>query len=331
MRRIAAIAVVIVLGVVLAAACQKSGGDPESGADAGADQPDADPAPGGPDGGTQEVSCSSVRQLATYPWGVPGGTYFGTGPNAPPNDVTIGVLADDFSPSSHLTVEVWFGSGVQAPAQRMFRPGDSYFTCDVCLTMSEGCSGGPCKTTFFAQGGQLQLGRAVPNANVGGIRANAQNLLLVEWSLDQDRPIHGGRCVQISTVNMDVDWGSVAECSGDFCSSGSSCCEGAPYCTNGTGGPTRFCSGLCGASGDGCGGADACCDGFKCFLGTCISDSCAGDSCTTGMDGGGGCCGAAPYCTSDSKCRPTCGDPGSMCGTSGDCCAGLTCQAGTCT
>jgi hypothetical protein len=271
-----------------------------------------------------------VRQLSSYPWGVPGGTYFGTGQNAPPNDVLLGVLADDFSPSAHLSVEVWFGSGIAAPTSRTLSPSDRYQSCDLCVTMSEGCAGGPCKTTFFAQGGQLSLSRADRSDAVGGIRATAQNLLLVEWSLAQDRPIDGGRCVQISSVNLDVDWGSSAECSGDFCSSGSGCCADAPYCTNSTGTQTRFCSSLCGASGDGCGGANDCCDGFTCFLGTCISDSCAGDSCTTGMDGAGGCCGAAPYCTSDSKCRSQCGDAGSLCGTTGDCCTGTTCQAGTC-
>jgi hypothetical protein len=231
-----------------------------------------------------------------------------------------------------LTVEVWPGPGGAEPAPSFihnFSTAERYKTCESCVLMGEGCTTSPntCKTYFFAQAGQLQVSEAGRAEASGRLKASGSNIILAEWSMANDAPVANGRCVEISNFKMDAEWGSGGACSGDACGSG--CCADSPYCSLGNNNIGRYCSDYCGESGDGCTGPNDCCTGYSCFLGTCIVESCGGDSCSQGFDAGGGCCGQNPYCVDD-RCTSVCGAAGTGCGGDLDCCSGHSCVSGTC-
>jgi hypothetical protein len=311
-------------------ACQSGDDDdgqpPGGGADSGPGGGDGGGG-GEADGGVAALQCSTVRQLDRYPWGITAGTYLAE------YQLLLGIAADDLeSPLSQLTLEVWPGPGggspPSIPADRTFTTSSKYNTCDVCLLMAEGRAGNTCQTYFFPQAGSVRVSEA--SAQAGKLTGSGSNLVFREWSIATDAPVPGGRCVELVSFDLAAEWGEGGTCSGDECGPDGQCCADSPYCSLGNDNIGHYCSDYCGASGDSCLGADDCCDGFTCFLGTCIRDGCAGDSCSVGLDEGGGCCGEAPYCTSDSRCRPTCGDSGEECGGDLDCCTGLSCAAGTC-
>jgi hypothetical protein len=311
---------------VLLAAC--SGGD--TNAD---DLKKADASIGGDatvDAGTSN-GCSSVRRLNSYPYGMASGAYFGTGQNSPPNDVATAVKVDGWDAASKIVAEVWFGGGLQPPATRTFSDASTYAACDVCVTMSEGCVDNVCKTVFFGQAGELDIIRADRNADFGGVKVHGTDLFLREWSLNQDKPKAGGKCVELANLDIEFEWTLKGPaCSGDFCETGGGCCEEAPYCVNGSGSDLRYCSSSCGGAGDGCAAPADCCDGYTCSDNRCVLNTCVDDACTEGFDDAGGCCGAAPYCV-DSRCALSCGESGTGCGSAADCCTGLSCQGGKCT
>lgn len=306
---------------LLLAACDGGASDPDlTGPDGGA-RTDG----GGSDAGPQAFTCAHTRSLAKYPWGVTAGTYL------PDQQVTFGILADSTSSAwSRLTLEVWPGPGGAAPvlpATTQFSPVDRYKTCETCVLVGEGCDqNNNCRTYFFAQGGHVTVTEAGRAAS-GHLTATGADLTLVEWSLDADAPVPGGRCLELDSFAMKAEWGDGGACSGDACGSG--CCADSPYCSLGDNSIGRYCSDFCGESGDGCTGPSDCCDGYSCFLGTCIVESCGNDSCGAGMDAGGGCCGQAPYCV-DGGCAAACGQAGDGCGGDLDCCTGLACSGGTC-
>jgi hypothetical protein len=311
----------LALLLAISAGCQSLSPDNE-GPDAGIGVDGA--RPDGPD--AAQLQCSHVRVLPKYPWGVTAGTYL------PQEKVTFGIVADSTSTAaSRLSVEVWPPGGAEPslPFVRTFSPADHYKTCESCVLMGEGCTTSPntCKTYYFAQGGQLQVNEAGRTEASGRLKATGSHIVLAEWSMTNDAPVANGRCVEISNFKIDAEWGSGGACSGDSCGAG--CCADSPYCTLGNNNIGRYCSDFCGESGDGCTGPNDCCDGFSCFLGTCIVESCGGDSCSQGLDAGGGCCGQNPYCVDD-RCTSTCGGAGAGCGATLDCCSGLSCSGGTC-
>lgn len=276
-----------------------------------------------------------------YPWAVPIGLYLNTENNAPPHDMTMGIYADDWSrPHSMLRLEVWHGFGengsIAFPAHRSFYVGYKPADCDLCLFLGQGCDDYGCETLFFAQGGSLTVSQADRNTNTGRLVATGTNLKLVEWNPESsaETPILGGKCIQISRLEMEVSWGISGSCSGDSCNAGygdGQCCSDAPYCTNGTGSTyNRYCSTYCGTTGEGCAGPENCCSGYTCFLGSCVSDTCGGNACSAGYNNGG-CCTAAPYCHGDSpQCRTYCGDAGTQCTSDFDCCTPAVCSGGVC-
>lgn len=273
------------------------------------------------------AGCSSVRQLDRYPWGISSGAYNGTGQSAPPNDFTLGLITSDLNVTNRLVALARFGGGLQVPTEVAFTETDNLGNCHGCVTMSEGCSGGDCQTVFFAQGGTLEILRADKDP-FGGVSFRVHNLFLREWSLNQDQPKAGGKCVQIATA--DIDWLATSPaCSGDLCETGAGCCNEAPHCTGGSPNLT-FCTSSCGGGFDGCSANSDCCEGFACSgSGRCEATSCEADSCGGGFDVGAGCCGAAPYCV-QGACAEVCGASGSGCGSSADCCTGFSCEAGVC-
>lgn len=278
------------------------------------------------DGGPQPFTCSHTRVVPSYPWGVNTGTFLTQ------QRLTFGILADSTSTAgSRLTLEVWPQGGAEPtmPLSKTFSSSDRYKTCETCLLMGEGCNlqDNTCKTYFFAQDGRLTVTRAGRSEATGKLDASGNNITFVEWSMDADAPVPGGRCVEISSFEINTEWGDGGTCSGDPCGSG--CCSDSPYCSLGNNNIGRFCSDFCGESGDGCTGPNDCCDGYSCFLGTCIIESCGNDTCSSGLDEGGGCCDQAAYCL-DGRCAATCGTAGTGCGGDLDCCTGLSCTGGTC-
>ena len=231
---------------------------------------------------------------------------------------------------------VWHGFGpggaVTLPASRSFDANTSLASCDVCLSMYQGCSGSECDTTFFVQGGSLSVTTADKSNNAGRLRAAGSNLRLVEWDEASDQPVANAKCIELAQLDFDVSWGISGSCSGDSCDGGfgaGGCCSDAPYCTNSTGSIyNRYCSTTCSGTSEGCAGPENCCPGYTCFLGSCMSETCASNSCTAGFDGGG-CCAFAPYCTNGS-CRYVCGDAGDSCASDFDCCSSFSCNGGTC-
>lgn len=311
------------LALVAAAACGGPTTDDPVGllpdASVGGTQPDAPT--------VVPLTCASERVLPKYPWGVTAGTYIAN------ERMTFGILADSTSTAgSRLTVEVWPGMGGSEPIVPMtetFSTSDKYKTCENCVLIGEGCTTQPnnCRTWYFAQAGSLRIDKAGRSEAAGELRATGSNVTFVEWSLTADAPVPGGRCITVSHFDMAAEWGDGGACSGDSCGSG--CCSDSPYCTLGNNNIGRYCSDFCGESGDGCTGPSDCCDGFSCFLGTCIVDSCGGDTCSSGLDSGGGCCDQNAYCVGG-HCAAACGMAGSGCGDTLDCCTGLTCSGGTC-
>lgn len=296
------------------------------------DSPDAGvagDAVGPADAAVAQLACTHVRVLPEYPWGVTAGTFLGS------QGVTFGIMGDSTSTAaSRLTLEVWPGPGGAEPTIPLVRTlstADRYKTCETCVLIGEGCTTQPntCRTYYFAQAGQLRVDEAGRSNAAGRLRASGSNITLAEWSLTADAPVPNGRCITLTNFSMDAEWGEGGACSGDPCGSGGSCCSDSPYCSLGNNNIGRFCSDFCGESGDGCTGPNDCCDGFSCFLGTCIVDSCGGDTCSAGLDEGGGCCDQSAYCV-DGGCRAACGLAGSGCGGDLDCCTGLSCSAGTC-
>ncbi len=287
----------------------------------------ADGHSGTTDSGAAALACSHTRVLSTYPWGVTAGAYFAD------RRLTFGILADSTNTAaSRLVVEIYPKSGGVEPTfplMHTFSTADRYNTCENCVLIGEGCTTQPntCRTYYFAQAGQLKIAQAGRTEASGHLRGTGTGLTFAEWSITDDAPVPNGRCIQLTNVSLDAEWGEGGTCSGDSCGSG--CCSDSPYCTLGNNNIGRFCSDYCGESGDGCTGPNDCCDGFSCFLGTCMVDSCGADACTTGFDEGGGCCDQAAYCV-DGSCRPSCGSAGSGCGGDLDCCTGLSCSGGTC-
>lgn len=310
--------------LLAAAAC---GGAPPS----DQDLPDAGTTDAsGTDGGTTaQLACTHVRVLPQYPWGVTAGTFVSN------QRVTFGIMGDSTSTAaSRLTLEVWPGPGGAEPTMPLVRTlstADRYKTCETCVLIGEGCTTQPntCRTYFFAQAGQLRVDEAGRSEASGRLRATGSNITFAEWSLEADAPVPNGRCIKVTNLAMNAEWGDGGTCSGDPCGAGGACCADSPYCSLGNNNIGRFCSDYCGESGDGCTGAKDCCDGYSCFLGTCIVDSCGADTCATGLDQGGGCCDQAAYCV-DGRCTPACGMAGDGCGGNLDCCTGLTCSGGTC-
>jgi hypothetical protein len=155
---------------------------------------------------------------------------------------------------------------------------------------------------------------------------------------------------------------------GQYCESGSDCCNGTctnhqcatcvPDCdgkqcgANGCGGNCGTCPGNATCQGgqcvcepncygkdcgdDGCGGTCGTCSGGNpCISGNCCAPTCDGKEC--GSDGcGGSCgiCGSGDVCQGGSCCTPTCG--GKECGsngcggTCGTCSSGENCESGQC-
>lgn len=316
----------LVLAFVLAA-CQ--GGQDHDISSVGDDSP-------GPDGSvptdgtvTPTLQCSHTRVLDEYPWGVVAGTYLAD------QGVVFGIAANGTqSPTQRLQIEVWPGAGGAAPSlprTTTFSPTSKYSSCDNCVVLGEGCDAqNNCKTWYFPQAGHVTVGVATRSATQGKLHAAGANLIFAEWSMTGDAPVPNGRCIQLNTYAIDAEWGDQGgTCSADSCSSSNPCCSDSPYCTLGNNNIGRFCSDYCGESGDGCTGPNDCCDGFKCFLGTCISDTCGNNECTAGLDEGGGCCDSAPYCTGG-RCSGVCGASGETCGGDLDCCTGMSCSGGTC-
>ncbi|HEY4056755.1 MAG TPA: hypothetical protein VGM39_09100 [Kofleriaceae bacterium] len=296
------------------------GGDDAPGPDAGMT----------PDGSTPAtLQCSHTRVLDSYPWGVAAAAYIAD------QGLTFGIYANGTqAPTQRLQLEVWPGPGGAAPTlprTTSFDPTSKYSTCTDCMLIGEGCDAqNNCTTWYFPQAGHVTVGEASRNADVGNLHAAGSGLIFAEWSMQGDKPVPDGRCIQLNTYLFDSEWGGDGgTCSGDSCSSSNPCCSDSPYCTLGNNSIGRFCSDICGESGDGCTGPNDCCDGFKCFLGTCISDTCGGNDCTAGLDEGGGCCETAPYCTGG-RCGGVCGSSGETCGGDMDCCTGLSCSGGTC-
>lgn len=299
----------------------------------GTDLPDAAGTDGGGegphDGGAAQLDCAHVRVMPQYPWGVTVGTFVAS------QRMTFGILASNSaSASSRLVVEVWPAAGGAEPAVPLahtFSTADRYASCENCVLIGEGCTTQPnqCRTYYFAQAGTLRILEAGRAEAGGRLRATGSNLTFAEWSIAADAPVPNGRCLQVTNLDMDAEWGEGGACSGDACGSGGACCGDSPYCSLGNNSIGRFCSDYCGESGDGCTGNQDCCDGYSCFLGTCIVESCGNDTCTTGLDEGGGCCDRAAYCV-EGRCTGTCGVAGQGCGGDLDCCSGLGCAGGTC-
>jgi hypothetical protein len=284
---------------------------------------------GNPDSGVAPLSCSHTRELTTYPWGVQVGAYFAD------RRLTFGILADNTSTAtSRLVLEIWPRAGGAEPTfpqQNNFTTADRYKTCETCLLIGEGCTTSPntCRTYYFAQAGSLRVNEAGRSETAGKLRASGSGIVFAEWSITADAPVANGRCIELNTVAFTGEWGDGGTCSGDSCSSNNPCCADSPYCSLGNNNIGRFCSDFCGESGDGCTGPNDCCDGYKCFLGTCMVDSCGANSCTTGLDEGGGCCDQAAYCVNGS-CASACGQANAGCGGDLDCCTGLSCTGGKC-
>ncbi len=316
----------ILLGASLVVLVACSGGEGASppGADASTGTPDA---PKPPPDGPAALTCAHTRTLPTYPWGVTVGAFF------PDRRMTFGILADSTSTAgSRLVLELWPGAGgvePTIPTVQTLSTSDTYANCQGCLLLGEGCTTQPnqCRTYYFAQAGTLYLNQAGRSEANGKLRANGTNVTFREWSMTADAPVPNGRCITVTSVKIDAEWGDGGTCSGDPCGAG--CCSDSPYCSLGNNATGRFCSDYCGEGGDGCTGPNDCCDGYRCFLGSCIVDGCGANACTQGFDEGGGCCDQAPYCVAG-RCGGACGMAGNTCGGNLDCCTGLSCNAGTC-
>lgn len=309
---------------LLLTACQGGSNGPSMGDDG----PSPDAGMHGDGSMPATLQCSHTRVLDAYPWGVAAGTYLAD------QGVTFGIYANGTqSPTQRLQIEVWGPNGTTPtlPLTKTFDSTTTYKTCDTCMVLGEGCDAqNNCQTWYFPQAGHVTVGEASRNATVGKLHAAGANLVFAEWSMAGDKPVANGRCIQINQYTFDTEWGgSGGTCSGDSCSSSNPCCSDSPYCSLGNNNIGRFCSDFCGESGDGCQGDHDCCDGFSCFLGTCIMESCGNDSCSAGLDQGGGCCDTAPYCT-NGHCVGQCGMQGETCGGNLDCCTGLSCNGGTC-
>jgi hypothetical protein len=316
---------------------------PSCSGDGCADQGDdgGGPDAAGPDGAKapSDPPLTGCRTLDAFPGGVAIGAYLDTQANAPPRDTTMGMLrTDDQGLANSLNVEV-----VQArsklPVARTLTHAEKLATCDACFTITEGCDdSSACKTVFLAVEGEISVTRADKDPSAGRVTASGSKVVFAEWDSTKDARVPNGKCIAVGNIDLAAHWGSAGACDGTACGSAASCCSAAPFCLP-VGGGHHVCSSTCsasyGAGAGNCGGPQDCCAGFKCFLGSCMDDTCIGRACTAGFGGAGtgACCATAPYCTGDStglKCRLACGDPGARCAADADCCTGTTCKGGTC-
>ncbi len=131
---------------------------------------------------------------------------------------TLGLsFLDGASSYQALQLEDYHAAGVAYPKQLTFTAKDKYFTCDVCVTLWDGCVDDPlsgrtgCQAVLFPQSGSITVSQSDQNADAGSLKATAQNMKLVEWLLPQldgggDMPKPNGRCYEINSASWNVSW-----------------------------------------------------------------------------------------------------------------------------
>lgn len=185
------------------------GGDAGTGSDAGntsdAGGGDAGVSDGGNDGGNLDAGC---RALAAFVPAFESAQYVNDGYDEL-------VMGSQFDPApqpppdggfDRLDLEVWPLSGPPAlPLNRSFTNATDYSTCDVCLIFGEGCVGDQCEHLYLAQGGSATVTQ-VDLATVGRITASGTSLKFIEWNFASDIPVPSGRCIEVGSMSMDINW-----------------------------------------------------------------------------------------------------------------------------
>lgn len=141
------------------------------------------------------------------------GAYRSAGEFAPPGDYVSAVAASTGATPAAQGFVLWLEvydatSSAPLPREVAFDRRRGYDGCEVCAGLSSGCreDGSGCAHDFLAVSGALALSRA-DRSSRGALEAEATAVQFLEWDLQADRPVPGGRCIEVAPARWDARWG----------------------------------------------------------------------------------------------------------------------------